>query len=119
MRGPHPPVLTKQRHPDSGRLEGYSDATWAAAQREVAARAINSLMQRDHDARAQLIASGGVASVLALLDDEVGFRPTRGALGACSRRLVQRLLGCTLAEAPAEVGLRWSADAWEFVLKAC
>lgn len=58
----------------SGDLEGYPDAAWAAARREVAARAINSIMQRDHEARAQLIDSGGVASVLALLDQEVGSR---------------------------------------------
>jgi hypothetical protein len=65
--------------PVSGDLPGYPDAAWAAARREVAARAINGLMQRDHAARAQLIAAGGVASVLALLDSEVGHgvRPCR------------------------------------------
>jgi hypothetical protein len=56
----------------SGDLEGYPDAAWAAARREVAARAINSVMRRDHEARAQLIESGGMLSVLALLDSEVG-----------------------------------------------
>jgi len=54
----------------SENLEGYTDAAWAATRREVAARAITSLMQRDHEARAQLIAAGGLASVLALLDTE-------------------------------------------------
>lgn len=58
-------------HPGSGDLEGYPDAAWASARREVAARAIMSLMQRDPEARGALIESGGVGSVLRLLDSEV------------------------------------------------
>ena len=52
-------------------LEGYPDAQAAAGRREVAARAVTALMQRDHEARARLVAAGGVSSVLELLDSEV------------------------------------------------
>lgn len=48
-------------------LPGYSPE-WAAARREAAARIIVSMLQRDHDARRQLVRSGGIASVLELLE---------------------------------------------------
>ena len=63
--------LLPHRNSASADEEGCADAAWLAARREVAARAINALMQRDHKARAQLIAVGGVVNVLALLDNEV------------------------------------------------
>lgn len=53
-------------------LPGYADKAWAAARREAAAKAITSLVQRDHDARMQLMMTGGVPKLLALLDSKVG-----------------------------------------------
>lgn len=58
----------------AGDLGGYADASWAAARRETAARAITCVVQRDQDARAQLMAMGGVHSLLALLDAQVRAR---------------------------------------------
>lgn len=58
-------------------MEGYSDAKSTAARREAAAKAINSLMQRDHDARTQLIETGNMKAVLQLLDPEVKCMSTR------------------------------------------
>lgn len=54
-------------------LQGYPDAAWAAMRREIAARAVTSILQRDHTARAALISSGGMMGVLKLLEDEVGW----------------------------------------------
>ncbi|WIA12059.1 hypothetical protein OEZ85_012136 [Tetradesmus obliquus] len=51
-------------------LPGYADKAWAAARREAAAKAITSLVQRDHDARMQLMMTGGVPKLLALLDSK-------------------------------------------------
>lgn len=62
-------------------LQGYPDAAWAAMRREIAARAVTSIMQRDHTARAALISSGGLMGVLKLLEDEVG--PWLGAPAVC------------------------------------
>jgi hypothetical protein len=53
-------------------LPGYADKAWAAARREAAAKAITSLVQRDHDARMQLMMTGGIQKLLALLDSKVG-----------------------------------------------
>lgn len=53
-------------------LPGYADKAWAATRRETAAKAITSLIQRDHDARSQLILTGGIGRVLELLDSKVG-----------------------------------------------
>eukprot|EP00878_Enallax_costatus_P009356 GHUV01009778.1.p1 GENE.GHUV01009778.1~~GHUV01009778.1.p1 ORF type:complete len:367 (+),score=140.05 GHUV01009778.1:311-1411(+) len=55
----------------SSNLDGYADRPWAAARRETAAKAITSLIQRDHDARMQLIVTGGIVKVLDLLDSKV------------------------------------------------
>ncbi|KAF8071180.1 hypothetical protein HT031_001262 [Scenedesmus sp. PABB004] len=52
----------------AGALEGYTDRAWAAARRETAAKAIASLVQRDADVRASLVATGGIGRLLALLD---------------------------------------------------
>jgi hypothetical protein len=56
----------------SSDLEGYEDRSWAAARREAAAKAITSLMQRDHEARSQLIMMGGINQILAQLEAKVG-----------------------------------------------
>jgi hypothetical protein len=53
-------------------LPGYANKAWAAARREAAAKAITSLVQRDHDARMQLMMTGGIQKLLALLDSKVG-----------------------------------------------
>lgn len=53
-------------------LEGYEDRAWAALRREAAAKAITSLIQRDHQARIQLVMMGGINQVLALLEAKVG-----------------------------------------------
>lgn len=53
-------------------LEGYEDRAWAATRREAAAKAITSLLQRDHDARKELMMMGGISQILGLLDSKVG-----------------------------------------------
>lgn len=53
-------------------LEGYDDRSWAATRREAAAKAITSLVQRDHDARMQLVLMGGIQQILHLLEAKVG-----------------------------------------------
>jgi hypothetical protein len=55
----------------SSDLEGYEDRSWAATRREAAAKAVTSLMQRDHDARSQLIMMGGINQILAQLEAKV------------------------------------------------
>lgn len=55
----------------SRHLEGYEDRAWAASRREAAAKAITSLVQRDHEARTQLMLMGGISQVLSLLDAKV------------------------------------------------
>lgn len=55
----------------SGNLPGYADKAWAASRREAAAKVITSLIQRDHDARMQLIITGGIVKVLTLLESKV------------------------------------------------
>jgi hypothetical protein len=53
-------------------LEGYEDRAWAGLRREAAAKAITSLVQRDHEARTQLMMMGGINQVLTLLEAKVG-----------------------------------------------
>lgn len=53
-------------------LEGYEDRAWIATRREAAAKAILSLLQRDHSARTELTMMGGIAQILALLEAKVG-----------------------------------------------
>lgn len=55
----------------SSNLKGYQDRVWAATRREAAAKALTSLLQRDHDARTQLMMMGGINQVLSLLDAKV------------------------------------------------
>lgn len=55
----------------SSNLEGYADKAWAAGRREAAAKAITNLIQRDHEARTQLISTGGIARILDLLESKV------------------------------------------------
>lgn len=56
----------------SSNLDGYEDRGWAATRREAAAKAITSLMQRDHEARMQLVMMGGINQILTLLEGKVG-----------------------------------------------
>lgn len=60
-------------------LEGYEDRAWAALRREAAAKAITSLIQRDHEARIQLMMMGGINQVLTLLEAKVGVLPALSA----------------------------------------
>lgn len=53
-------------------LDGYEDRAWIATRREAAAKAILSLLQRDHSARTELTMMGGIAQILALLEAKVG-----------------------------------------------
>jgi hypothetical protein len=55
----------------SSNLEGYDDVAWSATRREAAAKAITALLQRDHDARMQLMLMGGLSRILALLHAKV------------------------------------------------
>lgn len=55
----------------SSNLEGCEDHAWVAARREAAAKAITSLLQRDHEARKELMLMGGINSILSLLDAKV------------------------------------------------
>lgn len=67
-------------------LDGYADRVWAAARRETAAKAITSLVQRDHDARTQLMLRGGIHKVLELLETKVCARARER--GACCLHLL-------------------------------
>lgn len=81
----------------SSNLEGYADRAWAAARKEAAAKAITSLIQRDHEARAQLIATGGIAKILNLLESKVRCQIDEGVQAAVYWRVVQlslSLSGC-------------------------
>lgn len=53
-------------------LPGYEDRAWAAARWEAAARALTSIVQRDHAARVQLVLMGGIPRILELLQAKVG-----------------------------------------------
>eukprot|EP00879_Flechtneria_rotunda_P023560 GHRR01024925.1.p1 GENE.GHRR01024925.1~~GHRR01024925.1.p1 ORF type:complete len:713 (+),score=291.71 GHRR01024925.1:1579-3717(+) len=54
----------------SSNLQGYTDRRWAAARREAAAKTILSMVQRDHEARKQLMLHGGITKVLEMLDSK-------------------------------------------------
>lgn len=72
-------------------LPGYIDKSWTAARREAASKAITSMVQRDHEARMQLMLNGGIGKLLALLDTKVGRSLKRaGAAVGSIRAAIQR-----------------------------
>jgi hypothetical protein len=92
-------------------LPGYEDRAWAAARREAAAKALTSLVQRDHDSRMQLVLMGGLTNILGLLDSKVctllhECAASRGGVhGAVAD--IFRLLRATRAPGPAACSSAW------------